>query len=93
MGAMGSECEAARDKFAQRARVRRKRKRRSGGFRSCGERERRRRRRWSLSLSVSRGRVGSKGEEETKGRWCRGWMEERREGGDHRRRRLERSRA
>lgn len=55
MGAMGSECEAARDKFAQRARVRRKRKRRSGGFRSCGERERRRRRRWSLSLSVSRG--------------------------------------
>lgn len=46
-----------------------------------------------LSLSLCRGGVGSKGEEETKGRWCRGWMEERREGGDHRRRRLERSRA
>lgn len=47
----------------------------------------------SLSLSVSLEGVGSKGEEETKGRWCVGWIEGWREGGDHRRRRLERSRA
>lgn len=34
---MGSECEAARDKFAQRARVRRKRKQRSDGFARAGK--------------------------------------------------------